>query len=293
MRIHFILVRRVPPVPSPVLLDVAQWLEGQGYLVSGSIPEEVPTHATQPVFDCDLVLLKSHTELALSLAALAHGEGMPLLNPYESCAITQDKVTACRRLAAAGIPVPPTWAVGDLTGAEQLLDDGPIVVKPIRGHRGAGVHVVRDRGELAGITFPPGAALVAQKYIAGPDDGEDLKVYVIGDEVFAVRKPFAPDSFTKVGRPSQVGEVVSAIARRAGEALGLGLYGLDIVEGAEGPFVVDVNYFPGYKGVEGAAPRIARYIDRFARGEVKLEPAGSSQIKGGSPEATRWATSPT
>jgi hypothetical protein len=36
--------------------------------------------------------------------------------------------------------------------------------------------------------------------------------------------------------------------------------------------VVDVNYFPGYKGVPNAAGMIADYIDDYAKGKVTLTP---------------------
>jgi hypothetical protein len=36
--------------------------------------------------------------------------------------------------------------------------------------------------------------------------------------------------------------------------------------------VIDVNYFPGYKGVPDVAPLIANYIDDYAQGRVTLTP---------------------
>jgi ribosomal protein S6--L-glutamate ligase len=59
-------------------------------------------------------------------------------------------------------------------------------------------------------------------------------------------------------------------ALKTGRALGLGLYGLDVIESSDGPYVVDVNYFPGYKGVPDAGALIADYIDDYARGAVTL-----------------------
>ncbi|MGH9799104.1 MAG: hypothetical protein ACRD82_01970 [Blastocatellia bacterium] len=49
------------------------------------------------------------------------------------------------------------------------------------------------------------------------------------------------------------------------------MYGLDIIESDRGPYVVDVNYFPGYKGVPNAAGLIADYIDDYASGRVSLK----------------------
>ena len=58
---------------------------------------------------------------------------------------------------------------------------------------------------------------------------------------------------------------------RCGQAFGLGLYGLDLIETADGVRVVDLNFFPGYKGVPDAAPRIADYIEGHASGKLTLE----------------------
>jgi hypothetical protein len=55
--------------------------------------------------------------------------------------------------------------------------------------------------------------------------------------------------------------------------MGLGLFGLDVIESDDGPFVVDVNYFPGYKGVPDAGALIADYIDAYAQGLIELPAA--------------------
>jgi hypothetical protein len=43
-----------------------------------------------------------------------------------------------------------------------------------------------------------------------------------------------------------------------------------VIENQDGPVVVDVNYFPGYKGVPDVAPLLADYVDRFASGARRL-----------------------
>ncbi|MGH9014753.1 MAG: ATP-grasp domain-containing protein [Acidimicrobiia bacterium] len=267
MRLRFLLARRVPPVPSPVLVDVTQRLVARGFDVTGTIPEEALVRADTLEPDADLYLLKSHTELALSLAGVLHERGARLLNPYESCVLAQDKVTACRALRAAGVPVPRTFVAADAARAVCLLGDGPLVVKPHRGHRGAGVVVIRDERDLRGLVGATGP-LVVQDQVPGP--GEDLKVYTVGERVFAVRKPFSPNSFTKFGRPCPVTPEVRDLALRSGNALGLGLFGLDVIESRTGPVVVDVNYFPGYKGVPEVAPLISDYIEAYALGRHSL-----------------------
>ena len=88
--------------------------------------------------------------------------------------------------------------------------------------------------------------VVVQDCVAGT--GEDLKVYVVGDQVFDGSQAVLRTSFSVPGRPAAVRPEVEEIALRGGEACGLGLFGLDMIESPGGPAVVDVNYFPGYKG---------------------------------------------
>jgi ribosomal protein S6--L-glutamate ligase len=272
LRLYFILVRRVPPVPSPALLEVFGLLERRGFQVEAGIAEEVLLEPDHLEVEHDLYLLKSHTELSLSIAGVLHSRGARILNPYPSCIATQNKIVAARRLRAAGVPTPRCWVTGDLTLLAPLLDGAPLVIKPYLGHRGTGVHVVRTPEELVAVPPPAGPVLI-QEHVEGR--GEDLKVYVVGEEVLAVRKPFSPSSFTRPGRPCAVGSEVRDIALRCGQAMGLGLYGIDLIESERGPVVVDLNYFPGYKGLPRAAALIADYVEGCARGWHDLVPTGA------------------
>jgi ribosomal protein S6--L-glutamate ligase len=281
VRLYFILVRRVPPVPSPVLLEAFELLERRGFEVLSGIAEEMCLEPDRLEVEHDLYLLKSHTELSLSIAGVLHARGARLLNPYLSCVVTQNKIVAARRLRAAGVPTPRCWVTGDLALLEPVLAERPLVIKPYMGHRGTGIHLVRNPDELRTVPAPTTPVLI-QEHVEGK--GEDLKVYVVGDRVFAVRKPFSASSFTQPGRPCAVASDVRDIALRCGRAMGLGLYGIDLIESREGPVVVDLNYFPGYKGVPQAAPLIAEYIEGYARGRRELAlPAvdASTSLDGG------------
>jgi len=270
LRLCFLLVRRVPPVPSPVLVEVERRLRRDGFVVDEVIAEEVVQRPEEMRVDHDLYVLKSHTELTLSLAGALDARGARTVNPYRHCQVTQDKIQVVARLQAAGVPFPSSWVTGRLELLAPLLAKHPLVIKPHRGHRGVGIVVVRDPAALMALPSSP-TPVVVQEFVPGPS--EDLKVYVVGRAVFAVRKPFSPMSFTQPGHPVPVDANLRDIAWRIGNVLGLGLYGFDVVESDRGPVVVDVNYFPGYKGVPDVAPLVADYLAAYARGEETLEPA--------------------
>lgn len=286
MKIHFMLNQRVHAEPNAIFAAAIRMLERRGFAVSGWIAEEqlcAPEHLS---LDHDLYVLKSQTELSLSLAGILHDRGARFLNPYPACAMLQNKIVAANRLARAGVPVPRSWVTGDFSLLRNLASTLPLIIKPYRGHRGAGIRVVRGPGELAGI---PAQALpmLAQQFI--PGTGDDLKVYVVGEQVFAVRKPFSSKSFRSTGVPCEVTPPVRDIALRCGRAFGLGLYGLDIIEGPDGPVVVDLNYSPGYRGVPEVAPLIASYIEEFACGHTTLPAVLPSLNTPSSPRSERLA----
>ncbi|HEX8036959.1 MAG TPA: ATP-grasp domain-containing protein, partial [Ktedonobacterales bacterium] len=132
-----------------------------------------------------------------------------------------------------------------------------LIVKPYIGGRGVGVVLARNPLELAAIPAPEQPVLV-QEFIPG----DEIKVAVIGDKVAAVCKIETATGSVRV--PCLVNAEVQEIARRCGQIFGLGLYGLDVIEGPNGPVVIDLNYFPSYKGVPNAATLLADYILDFA-----------------------------
>jgi len=260
-------VRRAQGRPSAILVDVFDRLSRRGFQIADGIAEELVTRPDLLRPDHDLYVLKSHTELSLSLAGVLHAHGARILNPYASCARTQNKIVVSSILRAAGIPAPRTWVTGDMTLLMEVAREVRLVLKPYRGHRGAGIHVIDRPLQLAAIPSSD-TPRIAQEYV--PGTGEDLKVYVVGDQVFGVRKPFSETSFASAGFPGPVDSTTCDIARRCGAVLGLGLYGIDVIESPSGPVVVDVNYFPGYKGVPAIAPIIADYIAAYALGTIDL-----------------------
>jgi len=260
MKFHFLLAHRAPNVPSQIILDVSRILRERGHRVNSSIPEEELCGLHDLPLDHDLYLLKSYTELSLSLAGALSAQGANLVNPYDGCAAARNKIVCYQMLKKACVPVPNAWITSDLGSLAPLLRQHALILKPVMGWRGEGIRVVRDERELAAIPRVPGPLLI-QEYIENP--GEDLRLYVAGEEVFGIRKRFSHTSFAVDGEPVPVSREMRSIARLCGRIFGLHLYGIDVIEGADGPRVVDVNYFPGYKGVRGAAHVVADHIENY------------------------------
>ena len=244
----------------------------------------------------DLVVLKSGSSAALHLAAAAESWGIPSVNGSEATRLAQDKLASATILQRAGLPIAPAhlaWLspAGLCSGAltPQSTDEGeqpsqsddgrgglalfaerldaianrPLVVKAARGSRGAGLWTV-EAGELRRLAaqLPQGPYLLMEKV---PHAGDDLKVYVAGGWMAAIERPFPAESLRdKLGRPAKIPGEVAAATHEVGRLLGLTCYGCDFVEGPGGWTLVDVNAFPGYKGVGGAPAAVTREVSRVA-----------------------------
>lgn len=271
VRIAFLLVRHPPSRQSPIVPEIVRLLEQRGADVELMYPDQVPTEVTALRPAHDLYVLKSGSEVALSLAGALHAAGACILNPYPVAVLCRDKIVVTKILEAAGVPTPKTFFAARAEQLAPLLEDGPLVVKPHRGSQGRGVRVVRSADELIGGI--PGGPLLAQRF--HEPDGPDLKIYAIGAEVFGVERNWPARTYTeKVGRPFVVEGELRELALRCGSALGVSLFGFDVVMSHDTPYVVDVSSFPGFKGVPLAAERLARYIEwagpQVTRGEPLL-----------------------
>lgn len=279
MKIGIIMLRHPPTRISPVMPEVVRLLSDWGALVEMIYPEEQLTELGEVRVAHDLYILKSGTEMALSLAGALHAAGAPLLNPYPTAAMMRDKIVATRILQAANVPIPDTYVTAHPNQLAPLLDDGPLVLKPYRGSEGKGVHVVWDADELDDVRTNAGPVF-AQRY--HKPEGRDHKIYCVGEQIFGVRRIWPAKTYEeKLGEPFTITPELHEIALRCGHAFGLELFGLDIIVSDGRPFVVDISSFPGFKGVPDAALRLADYIygagQRVMQGEPLL-PAAKSEV---------------
>lgn len=215
--------------------------------------------------DTDLYLLMSASDAALSMAGALEHCGGTVFPTYAVAAACRDKIVQTAVLARAGVPIPASWlTVRPETLAEELAS-GPLLIKDPRGSRGRGLHLVRHRDELWGLSR--GTPWLAMRYHR--PDGLDLKLYRIGDEVHGVARVFPARTVAdKMGRPLDVTPDLRELALRCAAAFSTTVCGVDVIRSDGRLWVVDMSSFPGFKGVPDAAGRIA---------DVVLAPAGARQ----------------
>jgi ribosomal protein S6--L-glutamate ligase len=137
-----------------------------------------------------------------------------------------------------------------------VTDALPLVIKPNIGHGGAGIRIVHDKAELTAMQIDDG--MLVQELITPVED--ELKLYVIGDRVFGVRK----DRDSGERESVVVDPMLEEIALRCRRALGLELCGVDVVFSSRGPVVIDVNYFPSFRGVPNVEGPLTDHIRSYA-----------------------------
>ena len=260
MKIGVITKREKAHKAGSVMQEAAETLRSRGVTVEEIYPESSRFDVARVEVDCDLYLLKSGTENALSFAGVLHAAGATIINPYPTVVAMRDKIISTKMLQSANVPLPETWFASKPEQLASLLKEGQIVVKPFwAASQGRGVRIITTEDELATVTGEDDV-IFAQRYYQ--PDGRDHKLYVIGDRVFGVRRVWPPKTLEdKLGEPFDVPDEMREIALGCGRAFGVGLYGVDLITSGGKPYVVDINTFPGFKGVPNAADLLAAFIE--------------------------------
>jgi ribosomal protein S6--L-glutamate ligase len=114
--------------------------------------------------------------------------------------------------------------------------------------------------------------VLIQRFVA-ESRGRDIRAFVLGDRVVAaMRRSSSGDEFrSNVHRGGtteavELDEDYERAAVQSAQIMGLRVAGVDMLEGAEGPLVMEVNSSPGLEGIERAteldvAGAVIDYID--------------------------------
>ena len=219
-------------------------------------------------YSYDAYVLKTVSDgPGLSILEAAEAIGIPTINNSRSIRLVRDKAVATAVVHAHGLPTPHTYFVTHLDLLQQIpKEDYPLVVKPTNGSSGRGIYRFNSPAELA-ASMIKGAAIgffLAQRY--EENTGYDSKLYVMGKEVYSVakRSPLHPEvNVDKRLIPITI--ELRNLALQVGKIFGLDIYGLDVVETAQGLVVVDINDFPSFGQVPRAILRVSEHIVRVAK----------------------------
>jgi ribosomal protein S6--L-glutamate ligase len=259
---------------NPCVTAAVETMRERGVHVDLIQPERQPWALDPRPLAHDLYVLKSGTDMALTLAGLLHAAGARTLNPFPTVVSMRNKANVMAALVQGGVPVPETWVTSELGGLVAALAAGPLILKPYRGSRGEGIRIVRDAAELEAIT--PDGPLVVQRF---HPHGRDRKLYCIGGRVFGVKRIWPLRTYDdKLGEPFEPTPAQRDIVLRCGEIFDIDLFGLDLIESEGQPYVVDVNKFGSFMGVADAPRLLADHLSAAARSPAPSLTAQSVEV---------------
>jgi len=204
--------------------------------------------------------------------------GIPVVNDLDSIRLTKNKFLTLQTLAKAQIPVLHTVFVNSAKGFHEALTrlgGYPVVVKQVSGRQGKGVILVEKKRTVTSVTqkhLDKRKGLLVQCFIP-PAGRQDIRVLVVGRKIVGAMElhPKKGDfranyHLSKESRPRDLTPELTRIALKAASAVGLEIAGVDlIVDKNDRVSVIEVNYSPGFKGLEAAtgldiAGRIVGYV---------------------------------
>lgn len=177
-------------------------------------------------------------------------------------AASRDKLHSLQQMTQAGLPVPKTVVVTrpeGLFAAIEAVGGLPVVLKSAQGTQGEGVilaHTFTAAAQGLVRLQRLGHPVLVQEFVAEAS-GRDLRLIVVGRACVAAMERCAAQGEFRANL-HQGGTAVAItptpqlaqLALAAARAHGLGVAGVDLLQSARGPLLLEVNSSPGLEGIE-------------------------------------------
>ncbi|NIO11308.1 MAG: 30S ribosomal protein S6--L-glutamate ligase [Deltaproteobacteria bacterium] len=205
--------------------------------------------------------------------------GVYTLNTSQSIMTSRDKLRSMQILSRHRIGLPATAFVRnkqDVLPAIERVGGAPVIIKLLEGTQGIGVILADTESVAAAIIETLQSTkqnVLIQKFVA-ESKGRDVRAFVVGDRVVAAmrRRAQGQEFRSNVHRGGTTEKVTldpvfERTAVRATQILGLHVAGVDMLEGEEGPQIMEVNSSPGLEGIQTAtgidiAGHILEYMEQ-------------------------------
>src|SRR5690349_10721666 len=235
----------------------------------------------RPLSDYDAILPRIGNSITyFGTAVVRQFEQMDIYTPNTANGIAnaRDKLRATQILSRHNIGMPATTFVrnrADVIPAIERVGGAPVVIKLLEGTQGIGVILapeIKIAEAIIETLHSTKQNVLIQSFVT-ESKGRDIRALVVGDRVVAaMRRRANGDEFrSNVHRggtvePVELTAEYEQAAVRSAQIMGLRVAGVDMLEGNDGPLVMEVNSSPGLEGIETAtgldvAGAIIDYID--------------------------------
>ena len=224
----------------------------------------------------------SHSRALYVLNLFENGD-VPTINSYQTARICGDKIATTKALEDARVPTPKVKVAFTKDSALSAIEEMgyPVVLKPVTGSWGRLLAKINDR-ESAEAVLEHKSQLGSyyhkifyiQEYIDKPN--RDIRTFVVGDETIGAIYRESEHWITNTAQGGEatncpVTDEIDQICQEAANAVGGGILAVDLLEGADGLTVAEVNYTVEFKnsveptGVD-IPGKIIDYVENIAGG---------------------------
>lgn len=192
---------------------------------------------------------------------------------------SRDKLRSLQILSRAGLGLPKTVFTNYSKNVKEIVDQAggaPVIIKLLEGTQGIGVILVETRKAAESVIEAFNnlqARVIVQEFIKEAG-GADIRAFIVdGQVVGAMKRQGKEGEFRSNLHRGGTATVIKltdeeeTAALKAAKAMGLGIAGVDMLQSARGPLILEVNSSPGLEGIEQAtgkdiANSIIKYIER-------------------------------
>jgi ribosomal protein S6--L-glutamate ligase len=208
----------------------------------------------------------------------------------EAFAAGHDKLLTHIKLQKYAVPMPETRVATTAEAAKAILKKMtyPVVIKMPSGTHGKGVMIAESRSSASSMI--DALALLKQPFLLQEfidTGGTDIRAFVVGEKVVAAMRRTAVKGEARSnihaggkGTAAAIDKKIEKIAISAARAMGVDICGVDIMESARGPLVLEVNVSPGMQGITKATGiDVAGEVAKFLFEKTKQKQSGMTTEK--------------
>lgn len=197
-------------------------------------------------------------EEIIKLVEKAQEMGVVVSASAESIRLANDKARVAEVMGEHGVPMPRTVLIAS---ADAAIDEvrsnfsGKVVLKPVDGALGSGIHLVDAEDDSWGILLDTKRRYIAQEYIE-ESHGSDVRIFIVDGQIIASMERKSEGSLQSnlhaggIAMNVQVSSEETALALASAKILDAKVVGVDILRSERGPLLLELNTSPGLRGIE-------------------------------------------